>query len=176
MPFLDSIPFDRLLWLVPFFFALHNLEEAPFMADWSKQLPIKIHPTVSTRQLAIAVTILTATGFLLTYLGVEYLANRTGYLPVLGIQAILLFNTFVPHLVATIRFCKYSPGVVSAVLITIPFSLYLFRRALHENILSWTQFWILLGVAPFAMVIFALVSLRIGKALERYPGVSPAGH
>jgi hypothetical protein len=86
---------------------------------------------------------------------------------VLGIQAILLFNAFVPHLATTIRFRMYSPGVVTAILITLPFSIYLFRRALHENMLTWNQFWILLGIAPFAMVIFALISLQIGKALDK---------
>jgi len=167
MAFLDSLSFDRLLWLVPIFFTFHNLEEAPFMEGWSKRLPLKIHPIVSTRQFVIAVTFLTLAGFLLTYFGIEYLANQTGYWIVLGIQAILLFNAFLPHIASTIRFRMYSPGVVTAILITLPFSFYLFRRALNENILSNTQFWILLGIAPFAMVIFAYISLQIGKALDR---------
>jgi len=163
MPFLDPIPFDRLLWLVPIFFTLHNLEEAPFMENWSKRLPLKIHPTVSTRQFFIAVTFLTLAGFLATYFGIKYLANQRGYLIVLAIQAILLVNAFIPHIASTIRFRMYSPGVITATVITLPFSFYLFRRALNENILDWKQFWILLGIAPFAMVIFALLSLQIGK-------------
>jgi len=167
MSFLDSFSFDRLLWLVPIFFMLHNLEEAPFMESWSKRLPFKIHPIATTRQFGIAVTILTLAGFLITYFGVEYLANSTGYLIVLGIQAILLFNAFIPHIAATVRFHMYSPGVISAVLITLPFSFYLFRRALDDNLLSWNQFWGLLGLAPFAMVIFAFISLQIGNAFTK---------
>ena len=167
MPFLDSLSFDRLLWLVPIFFTLHNLEEAPFMEHWSQRLPLKIHPTVSTPQFVIAVIVLTAAGFLLTYVSLEYLANQTGYLLVLGIQAILLFNAFVPHIASTIRFRMYSPGVVTALLITLPFSFYLFRRALAEDILTSTEFWVLLGIAPFAMVIFAFLALQIGKAFAR---------
>lgn len=167
MFFLDALPFDRLLWLVPIFFTLHNLEEAPFMEGWSKRLRLKIHPTVSTRQFVIAVTFLTLGGFLLTYFGVEYLANQTGYLVVLEIQAILLFNAFIPHIASTIRFRMYSPGIISAILITLPFSFYLFRRALSENILTRAQLWILFGIAPFAMVIFALISLQVGKAFEK---------
>ena len=165
--FLNTFSFERLLWLVPVFFTLHNLEEAPFMADWSKRLPTNFHPTVSTRQFVIAVTFLTLAGFLLTYMGLEYLNNSTGYLIVPGIQMILLFNAFIPHLASTIRFRMYSPGVVTATLVTLPFSFYLFRRTLLENILDWDQFWILLGIAPFAMVIFALISLQIGKAFDQ---------
>src|SRR5512145_1476510 len=157
MSLLNSIPFDRLLWLVPIILTIHNIEEAPFMEGWSKRLPLKVHPTVSTRQFVIAVIFLTVAGFLVTYLGIGYLANQTGYLMVLGIQAILLFNVFVPHLATTIRFRMYSPGVITAILITLPFSYYLFQRALNENIINWNQFWILLGIAPFAMVIFALI-------------------
>jgi hypothetical protein len=167
MPFLDSLSFDRLLWLVPIFFMLHNIEEAPFMESWSKRLPLKIHPTVSTRQFVIAVTSLTLAVFLVTYFGVKYLANPTGYLIVLGIQIILFFNAFIPHIASTILFRLYSPGVITAVLITLPFSLYLFRRAINENILTWTQFWILLGIAPFAVVIFAFLSLQLGKTLDK---------
>lgn len=167
VPFLNSLPFDRLLWLVPIFFALHNLEEAPFMESWSKKLPMKIHPGITTRQFGIAVTVLTAAGFLLTFLSLEYFETTMGYLLVLEIQAILLFNAFIPHIGSTIRFRMYSPGVISAVIITIPFSFYLFRRAFAENILSSDQFWILLGIAPLAMVMFAYLALRIGKVFDK---------
>jgi len=163
MAFLDSIPFGRLLWFVPFFFMLHNMEEAPFMENWSKRLPLKVHPIVSTKQFVIAVTFLTLTGFILTFLTVEIWKQPIGYLLVLGIQMALAFNAFVPHIFTTIRFRLYSPGVVSALLITLPFSFYLFRRALTENLLTWNQLWILLGLAPFVMIISALLSLKIGQ-------------
>lgn len=167
LPFLNSLAFDRVLWLVPIFFALHNLEEAPSMERWSKRLPLKIHPTVTTRQFTMAVTFLTLAGFLLTYIAVEVLQNTTGHLLILGVQAILLFNAFIPHIGTTIRFRMYSPGVITAILITLPFSLYLFRRAFVESILTVNQFWILLGIAPFAMVIFAYISLQIGKVFDK---------
>lgn len=164
---MNSISFDRLLWLIPIFFALHNLEEAPFMERWSKRLPIKLPVHYSTRQFVIAVIVLTLGGFIITYYGVEVLHNSTGYLLVLGIQAILFFNAFIPHIGTTVRFRMYSPGVVTATLITIPFSIYLSRRALIENVITWKQIWILLAIAPFAMVIFAYISLQIGKALKK---------
>jgi hypothetical protein len=164
---LDSISFENLLWFVPVFFMVHNLEEAPFMENWSKRLPQKIHPVVSTRQFAIAVTFLTLGGFLLSYAGIKWLAAPTGYLLILGLQMILFFNAFIPHVATTIRFRVYSPGVVTALLVTVPFSLYLFRRALNEQYLNLPQLWILLGIAPFAMILFAFLSLQIGKALCR---------
>ena len=167
MELLNNIPFRVLLWLVPIFFMLHNLEEAPFMERWSQRLPIKIHPTVSTPQFVVAVTFLTAGGFILTYASLAWLPTSAGYTLILGMQAVLLVNAFVPHLVTTTRFRFYSPGVVTAVFITIPFSLYLFQRAFTEQILNWAKFWVLIGIAPFAMVALAYLSLRIGKLLTK---------
>jgi hypothetical protein len=167
MSLLNSLSFDRLLWLVPVLLAVHNLEEAPFMESWSKKLPFKFPFSITTRQFVIAVTFLTIAGFLLTYVALEYLENEAGYLIILGMQAILLFNAFVPHVATTVRFRLYSPGVVTAVLLIIPFSFYLFRRAFHENILNGNQLLILFGMAPFAVVIIAFLSLQIGKALDK---------
>jgi hypothetical protein len=167
MSFLNSLSFTQLLWLVPIFFTLHNLEEAPFMENWSKRLPFKIHPKITTRQFAIAITFLTLAGFLVTYIAMEYLQNTVGYVLVLGIQAVLLFNAFIPHIASTIGFRIYSPGVVTAVLLTLPFSWYLYQRAFSEHILSWSQFWMLLAIAPFATVLFALASLQLGKIFAR---------
>jgi hypothetical protein len=160
---MNSLSFENLLWLVPIFFAIHNMEEAPFMERWSKRLPFKVPVSYTTRQFIIAVIILTLGGFLITYWGIEYLHNTTGYLIVLGIQAILFLNAFVPHIGSTILYRMYSPGVVSATLITVPFSIYLAQRALVENMITWKQIWMLLAVAPFAMVVFALIALQIGK-------------
>jgi hypothetical protein len=169
MTFLNSIPFDRLLWLVPVFLTIHNIEEAPFMERWYKRLPVNLPLTITTRQFVFAVTFLTAAGFFITYVGVEYFGNQTGYLLILGMQSILLFNAFVPHIATTLRFRMYSPGVITAVLLILPFSFYLFRRAFTENILTWTQFWTMLGIAPFAVVIIALICLQIGKEFDKNP-------
>jgi hypothetical protein len=128
-----------------------------------------MHPAVTTRQFTIAITFLTLAGFIITYFGVEQLHNSTGYLLVFAIQAILFFNAFIPHIGSTIRFRLYSPGVITAVVITIPFSIYLFHRALSEEMPSWRQLGILLGLTPFAMVFFAYLSLQIGRLFDQ-PG------
>lgn len=167
MTVLDEIPFETLLWLVPVFFTLHNLEEAPFMSKWSKRLPVKIQPDITTPQFVAAVVFLTLASYFLTFASLAWLPTSTGYLFILGMQIILLLNAFVPHLAATIRFRMYSPGVLTAVLITVPFSVYLFQRAFAEGVLNWPQFWILLGSAPFAMVVLTVFSLQFGKVVTR---------
>jgi hypothetical protein len=160
--------FRLLLCLVPVFFMLHNMEETPFMEGWGKKLPVKYHPSASTPQFVAAVTFLTISVFVLTFASLTWLSPSTSFLLILGIQTTLFFNAFVPHILTTIRFRIYSPGVITAVLITIPFSLYLFHRALREGILSWGQLWILLGIAPFVMILAAYLSLQVGKVLTRW--------
>lgn len=167
MTLLDSLSFSQLLWLVPVFFMLHNLEEAPFMEKWSKRLPIKILPPVSTKQFVIAVTLLTLLGFLLAFLGITQISQPIGYLLVLEIQMALGFNAILPHLLTTLRFREYSPGVVTAVLINLPFSVYLFQRGLREGILGSEQVWAMLAFAPFVTVLAAFVSLQVGKRLAK---------
>ena len=137
------------------------------MERWSKRLPLKIHPNVTTHQFSVAVTILTVGVVLITYLEINYLHTSTGYVLILGIQAILLFNAFVPHITATVGFRMYSPGLITAVLLTVPFSYYLFHRALNEHILSSNQFWMLLAIAPLATVIFAFTALQLGKLWDK---------
>lgn len=137
------------------------------MESWSRRLPIKLPFAITTRQFGIAVTFLTIVGFLVTFIALNYLTDQTAYLIILGILAIMLFNAFIPHIATTIRFRMYSPGLITAVLLILPFSLYLFRRAFHEKILSPNQFWIMLMIAPFAVVILAFLSLQIGKAFDK---------
>lgn len=165
MNLLDGLSFIQLLWGVPVLLAIHNLEEAPFMEKWSKELPLPIHPIVSTRQFVAAVTLLTIAGFAATYFGITTANKSIGTSIILGVQMIMLVNAIAPHLVTTLRFRKYSPGIVTALLLNIPFSIYLFQRAMWEGYLSWPLFWTLLVIAPFAMIFFAYTSLQAGKLI-----------
>ena len=167
MNLLDEISFVRLLWGVPILLAIHNLEEAPFMEKWSKELGLPIHFAISTRQFIWAVTLLTVAGFVITYIGVNTTKQPIGVWAVLEIQTIMFVNAFVPHLVASLRFQKYNPGVVTALFLNIPFSMYLFQRAMQEGMISWGVFWVLLVIAPFAAITLIFISLQFGKWVSR---------
>jgi hypothetical protein len=160
---LSAIPFDNLLWLVPFLFMLHNMEEAPLMEAWVRRLPIKIKMIESTRQLIIAMIILTFMSFLLTWLGLKHMTEHAGHLLILGMQMTMAFNVFFPHLLSTILFRMYSPGLVTALFLTLPFSIYIFQRALNEKLIAYNELWILLGLSPLIMIVSIFISLKLGK-------------
>ena len=167
MNLLDEISFVRLLWGVPILLAIHNLEEAPFMEKWSKELGLPIHFAISTRQFIWAVTLLTAAGFAATYLGINTTEQPIGVWTVLEIQMIMFVNAVVPHFAAFLRFQRYNPGVVTALFLNVPFSVYLFQRAMQAGVMSWGVFWVLLVIAPFAAVVLIFTSLQFGKWVSR---------
>jgi hypothetical protein len=162
---LDSVPLERLLWLVPVFFALHNAEEALFFERRPDlpRLPFRIE--VGRRQFVIAVIFLTIAAFAFTYIALVHVPDEGGRWLVLGMQVIILFNAVIPHLAATVLLCRYNPGVVTGVALTFPLSGYLLRRALTEQVFSPGQIGLWLVVAPFAIVLLVVISLGIGKLL-----------
>lgn len=163
MNFANTVPFDWLLWLVPCFLMIHNLEEAPLMEKWARQLPVKIRLIESRRQFITAVTLLTLIVFFLTYLGLNIMTAHAGRILIFSMQITVALNIFFPHLLLALRFRTYNPGLVSALFLNLPFSIYLFQRALNENLLAPHEFWILLAISPLIMIASIFISLKLGK-------------
>ncbi|HEX2905600.1 MAG TPA: HXXEE domain-containing protein [Phototrophicaceae bacterium] len=166
MPVLDQLSFTHLLWFVPLLFALHNVEEAFGMERWSRA--IHSPRPVTTPQFTVAVTLLTAIAFLLTGVAVTQPPNSWSVYAVIAIQVVNLVNTFVPHLAATLRFRRYSPGVITGSLLYLPFSLYLLQRAFQEHYLDTSGLLILLALSPVIMVVAIFTSLSLGNILARH--------
>lgn len=166
MSVLDTLPFDTLLWLVPLFFMFHNLEEAILMGKWMERLPVKIRMIESKRQFIIAIVILTLISFLLTYFSLKNMAKHTGHMLIFSMLTTMAFNVFFPHLLLTVRFRTYNPGLVTGLFLILPFSIYIFQRALNENLIVQNEFWFLLALAPLIMIAAIFSSLKLGKLLS----------
>lgn len=133
------------------------------MEKWTERLPVKIRLIESKRQFVIAVTILTLIGFFLTYFGLQGMAEHGGHILIFSMLMTMSLNVFFPHLLLAIRFRMYNPGLVTAVFLILPYSIYIFQRALNENLLVRNEFWLLLGVSPLIMIGSIFVSLKLGK-------------
>lgn len=166
MSLLDVWSLMQLFWLIPLLFALHNAEEAPRMAAWSREVDAPFLPRVSTFQFTVAVALLTLFVLLLTVVAMRMLSPRSGTALIVGLQAIIFVNALV-HIGTAVRYRRYNPGLVTAVLINGPFSLYLFHRALQTPLLSWRDLLIALLLAPILMVVLARGALQAGAAVER---------
>lgn len=126
----------HLLWLVPLLLTLHNLEEAVFMkgflSRFGDRLPIL--PPVTFGQFLLALTLVTLAPYAFAASGPLERRSRA-FLLVLGTQMVVLVNV-ASHLAAAVWARGYAPGLVTALLVNLPFSLFLFRRALRA---SWVR-------------------------------------
>ena len=117
-----------------FGFTLHNLEEAIWLPEWSKQAK-KFHEPVERNQFVFAVIIITLIGYLITL--IDVLTNNYGstfnyiYLGFIGMMGL---NSIFPHLMATVILKKYAPGLITGILLNLPISLVIIIRSIQSGI------------------------------------------
>jgi hypothetical protein len=136
-----SREFSMLVWAVPLTIILHNGEEALTMPRWvvenlfavAQQFSVHIPRVPTADDLYVALTMGTLVPLLIAL--IAYLSGpRTLPLYLLaGIQGIMLANAFVPHLIGSIILRRYTPGVITAVTVIIPFSIFWFRRIVQRG-------------------------------------------
>ena len=163
---LDSlISIKSLIWLFLVAFMLHDFEEIIRVESWMKknykdiaskvpssfQKDLQFFSRITTPQFAMAVCLEFVIFVPVTFLAAEnYL-----YLPFLGFNAVLLLHVFM-HLGQALLVKKLVPGVVTAVTITLPYSVYLFYRLLNENIIEWTDIYLSLPIGLLLLPILLL--------------------
>lgn len=131
-----GIGINRTLWLVPVFFTVHNMEEYfnfPLVMRSLSHFPG--FSAMSKAQMLYAIIFLTVLVVLFTYLGTKIKKNNNGIFIISVILSAILANAFL-HTAVSIWFGEYMPGVISAVVLFVPFSVYLLRRAVREGYLS----------------------------------------
>jgi Protein of unknown function with HXXEE motif len=142
------LTFKQLLWLIPIVLTLHNIEEALTMPRWvmanlpliKENLPITIDLQFSPAQLLFSLLIATVVPVVATMVCINGERRSVKLHLLFLLQAIVLLNVFIPHIAASIRMRQYNPGVVTAVCVNLPFSLYFFRRAFLERYLASREF------------------------------------
>jgi hypothetical protein len=142
---LHRLSYRSLQWLVPAFALLHNLEEALTVPRYA--------PLVRERLSGIApAALMTATGHpswfygallaativpaLVVLVAVTRPMTRATAYAVMFVQSLFLVNVFVPHVPAALLLGGYAPGVVTAVVLELPFSVYFLRRSVREGAVS----------------------------------------
>ncbi len=86
------------------------------------------------------------------------------------LQAVFLVNVFVPHLAATLWLRRYTPGVVSAVLVNLPLSWVLLRAAVREGVVTRAGLAVFGVSAALALGVLAGALLALGTMLQRLLG------
>jgi hypothetical protein len=161
-----------IFWLVPVLFALHNLEEGLglFIQPGQAMIPggKEYHPS----QFIIGVVLLTILVIAGTAWGMSHPEAQISFAVIAGFQAVIFMNAVFPHLVALYKTKRYHPGLGTAVLINIPFSLFLFGKMIFEG---WIDIGILLGLlaaAPILMILFIQGALAAASKIHSAFSVS----
>jgi hypothetical protein len=172
--FLDSaISIPSLLWLFLAAFMLHDLEEIIRIEPWLRKnnayilakVPARFHKDlqsfsqITTPQFAVAVCL-----ELIIFIPCTYLAAEKGnYLMFLGYNAVLLLHVLM-HVGQALYVQKWVPGVITAVGITLPYTVYLFYRLLNENVVDVSDLLLSLPLG-LTLVPIVLIGHWLGKKL-----------
>ena len=148
-------------------FILHNLEEAISICSYPVQSPISFIKPASCNQFLWAVSIITLLVVILfiaamrTKKPVVYLLIST------AIASALVLNVIVPHFLVAIYTFNYTPGLITAVSLNLPFGLLTLVKN-KPNCSDRKQFYrfvgigLVVGYLIFAIVV-ALVSFLVDK-------------
>lgn len=132
-------------------------------------LPGGFHPRVSRPQFVVAVVALT---FVMAGTAAwAFLAPRStmAVWTLMAFQGAMGLNAIVPHIVMWLRLRRYNPGLVTAVFLVLPFSVWFFREAMAEGIVGFRGLLELATLAPGIMVGMTLGSLLLGVTAPRRP-------
>ena len=136
---------------------VHNLEEGLTMSRWyvsnEARLPATDFIQISTMQqiFPIALIIATLLLFIISILAIYKQWDTS----ILGIVLGIFLVNAVQHLLITVIFGGYSPGVVTACVLNLPLSIYLIRQLFKNNSLknfSWLHI-IVYGAIGFIIAI-----------------------
>lgn len=143
------------LWLIPALLAVHNAEEAwAFGRDWprirarvSSGLDVSLASKPAPMWAALAAV--TVMSFLLIAWVVRRPDDPRRLWAALLIQAVVALNV-VSHVMSAAGFNGYTPGLITAIALNLPFSVYIYVRARRERWVAPAAAWML---APTAILV-----------------------
>jgi hypothetical protein len=162
-------PLHLLIWAGPAAFLLHDAEEIltliPWLSTHRDQLPFLLRPlsSISRPQLIIAVLVLFAGYCLASFLAVRALKAARRPVLFLLFSGALVANG-ITHVLQAMYFRGYTPGVVTALLISIPYGMILARALIHLQLTTIGRFFglVLIGLAlQVPLIIFAFMAAGI---------------
>ncbi|MEJ8547035.1 HXXEE domain-containing protein [Brevibacillus borstelensis] len=165
---LDSIwELSDVLWLLPIAFICHDLEEIITVEKWlagnRERVVSKLPPkavrflesslSMNTAQFAAAVACIFLVISSATLLAATTLSTGV-FLPFYLVCVHVMFLHVFTHLGQSFSVKSYTPGVVTAVLVVLPYSLYAYYRLLASGTVSWE---LLFSTLPFVLLIIPVL-------------------
>ncbi|MFS0557102.1 HXXEE domain-containing protein [Brevibacillus sp. 179-C9.3 HS] len=167
---------SHLIWLFLVVFMFHDFEEIVMVEGWVRAKKELIRQTVparlmklmepsfamNTAQFAVAVSCIFAVLSAAVILTVTTFSTGT-YLPFFLVCLHVMFLHVFMHVGHTVVLRTYTPGVVTAVALVLPYSLYTYFRLLEAGLVTWPMIW---STLPYSLLIIPVLYMahRIGEA------------
>jgi hypothetical protein len=142
---------------------IHNLEEALTMSKWLEvngtQLPQTKFIAVSTLQQGLPIALIIAT-LLLFIIPVLVIYKKWDH-RIFGIVLGMCLINAIGHILISIVFWNYSPGVITALILNLPLSIFIIRQLFKYNLLknfSWFHIFVygVIGLIISVSVVWVL--------------------
>jgi hypothetical protein len=160
----------QILWLLPIVFAIHNIEELPFLQGWANEIldddPFMfLAGLYEFKNVAIAMVLLTLTVSIVVWMEYKKRNLITLHLTVFC-TCLLLVNGMV-HVGQFFVYRHYVPGLISAVLFMIPYMTYILYLLIKNNRIQTrevTKYFVLSVIAMNPLIIiFLLISSLLAR-------------
>ena len=135
--------FTLLCWSIPIFLTIHNFEEFLTMPEWMNvhlsllRMKFFVFRSVSfsPEQLYLSLILVTVVPWVFSLYCLTGIWSKKKLWMMLILQSIIGWNAVVPHISGTLILGMYNPGLVTALLINLPFTIYLFYRSVADGFL-----------------------------------------
>lgn len=144
----ETISVETLVWLFPIAFLIHDFEEIIFVETWFKRNYNKVEPLVPHRMKGLfqVMSKTTAARFsipvfmqFILYIVACFIAIEGNYFPLfVGLNVVFFLHIFA-HIGQSVFLKTYALGVGTAVVISFPYSVYLFYRLIDEQIIQFAD-------------------------------------
>ena len=155
----------KLILFFPLIFLIHDLEE--IITIEQTQLPIRLPFTISALEFTIAFVFL----WMIVAVGCLFAANKKKFLWIKPIPffSFLVAGVFlangIGHVLQAIVFQKYVPGVITAVLLLIPYCILAVKKLYIKKVLTMKHIAVYLLLGFIVQTPAALLALLVGKSV-----------
>lgn len=148
-----------------FTISLHNTEEGIWLIRMTQNSKFGFHQTVKQDQFLFAVIAVTAVAYFVTSMFIFYPDNSLFKYAYFGYVAAMMINVIFPHALSTIIERRYSPGLMTGLLLILPIHSLLIVRGLHNHIISVSGLIIGSLIMSIAMILLIPVMFKLSARL-----------
>ncbi len=151
----------RIVLLAPVIFVAHVAEEAPGFVAWANSL---MEDDI-TQQLFIAVNTVAFVVTAVLAVIVARSCSRDAIVLMLALLSFLMFGNAILHVGATVALGRYSPGVVTSVVLYLPFFFLFLRHAQRQFGIGFVSAAAVVAVGAFPMLLHGYLIIFRGSRL-----------